>query len=123
MSHSAIVKSGSATIGAAKGVPPTSADHRSNMSAGSKYFQIVTASNSHTTGCWLTSKFLSRLDGTAVIAMYQSHSECLARLLRHSASDGGISDPRNAFFGFMTGRELLWLYEETDQIRPSVPDY
>jgi hypothetical protein len=25
-------------------------------------------------------------------------------LLRHSASDGGISDPRNAFFGFMTGR-------------------
>jgi len=25
-------------------------------------------------------------------------------LLRHSASDGGVSDPRNAFFGFMTGR-------------------
>jgi len=110
----AVVVSGSATLGAAKGVPPTSATPAANV--GSKYFQIVTASNTTQLGVG-TSFALSGGCFDVPIAFRMPRTK-----LRHSASDGGISDPRNAFFGFLAGRGAISSGSgNSTRFDPSVP--
>ena len=86
----------------------TGAASQADFAEGSAYIQPVTSSNPvqaqpstlQFAGCSFLS--MSSLHGTPNFASF--NIQMPRPLLRHSASDGGVSDPRNAFFGFMTGR-------------------
>ena len=79
----------------------TASNGESTIGAGAAYLTLASGSAPASLNLG-TSTALSKSLGDAPVSAV--NIQMPRPLLRHSASDGGISDPRNACFGFMTGR-------------------